>query len=588
MISPEEHTSPTLLQVFAANVARHPDAPAVGDAGTLATYGELDAYADHLARELAACGVQRGDRVGLRLERGVNAVIGMLGVLKTGAAYVPVDPRYPDSQRDVILTAARVKVLVKQIKGRAPPSSMAPFDIVEWGSGSVFRTPPETREETPASEACVLYTSRSHASDEPVVFEHHQMVLLATSDGPCALTGDDRVAQLASISSGTGNFEIWRSLAAGAEIVVLPDIVELMASDVQRMLRRRRVTVMIAPAVAIAHVLHEDRDAFSVLRILCSTGDVLRPTTCRSLLTSGFSGRLINLYGSTGTTAACAAHTVLEVPPDQAVIPIGKALEGCYLQVLAPDFGQIARGDAGELYVGGHAVVRGRHPVELPLRGNPSDPVPGRCLYATGDLVRENENGDIELLGRIEDQVELRGHRIHPGDVERILCQYPEVNDAAVIIGGAAHGGHMVAFLIPTGESISLRGLCDFLQRVAPSHMIPEDFIVLPALPIDLHGKRDCGTLARLLEEKTRQRAEHVAPRNDVERYLVDSWEELLATRHVSVLDDFFLLGGHSLIAYKMYVDVMRDLGVDLPFQRVLENTMLQDLASVIEEARCT
>lgn len=428
----------------------------------------------------------------------------------------------------------------------------------------------------------MLFTSPPRGAGDPMVFEDRQMVRLATSGGWCELTGDDRVAQLASISSVMGNFEIWRALAAGAEVVVLPAIAELVAGDLQRVLKRRRVTVMIAPAVAIAHVLHEDREAFSALRILCSTGDTLRPTTCRSLFGGGFKGRLINLYGATATTAACAAHTVREVRPDQVVIPIGKALEGGHLQVLTPELRPSARGEVGALYVGGDVVARGQHPVEL--RGGEA----GQWFYATGDLARENADGELELLGRIEDQVMIGGRQIHLGEVEQLLCQCAEVSDAAVVLEEKAAGGCLVAFLVSAGESISLRELCGFLKRSAPSHLIPEDFIVLPALPLDLHGKRDRDALTRLLDDRNRQRAMYVAPRNDIEHYLVDSWEELLATRHVSALDDFFSLGGHSLIAYKMYVEATRDFGVELPFQSVLENSVLEDLARLIAEARCT
>lgn len=574
--------------MFAASAARYPDAPAVSDAKTQLTYAELDGRSEQLAKTLADYGVGSEDRVGMYMERGVDVVVAMLGILKAGGAYVPVDTRYPAARRDFMLNQGRIKVLVAQ-PGWGSRLSTTSFNVVEWESEPA---PPSgiravTRGVTPANAACVLYTSGSSGIPKGVVLEHRQLVLLATNAALSAPTPEDKVAQISNISFGPVNLEVWSSLIAGAEIVVLPDITELMAGDLQRELKHRRITVMIAPAIAINQIVQEDRKAFLPLRILYSSGDVIRPATCRSLLAGGFEGQLVNLYGSTETTVACTAYTVREVPPGATTVPIGKTLEGYRLYVLGSDLNRVSCGDVGELYVGGRGVARGYlDQPDLAPRGFLSDPFTDGRMYATGDMVRENEQGDLEFLGRIENKVEIRGHRVEPGEVERTLCQYSEVNEASVFIDGQAGNRRLVAFLVPSGEFVSLRGLCSFLQEVVPDYMVPEDFVVLPALPIDAHGKRDRGALAKLLDERNHQRAEYVAPRNGIERYLVHSWEELLATRHISVLDDFFSLGGHSLLAYRVHTYIKRDLGVELDFQLVFENSVLQDLAKVIEKAR--
>jgi amino acid adenylation domain-containing protein len=578
----------TLAGLFAASAARRPCAPAVRDAETRLTYADLDACSGQLASLLTTLGIEPEDRVGLYMERGVEVVVGILGIVKAGAAYLPVDTRYPNARRDLMLTSGGIKALVTQssLRDRLVGSS---FEVIEWQSGSVPTAPERpTCPAQPENAACVLYTSGSTGAPKAILLEHRNLVAFATNPSLPRLTPEDRVAQVGSISFDATTLEVWWTLAAGAEIVVLSTVADLVATDLQRELRRRRVTAMLVPSAALNFIVREDRETFSSLRILYAGGDVLLPATCHDLLASGFKGHLLNLYGPAECTTACAAYEIMELPHKATTVPIGKSLEGYSLHVLGVDLHPVPPGSPGELYVGGRGVGRGylSRPGLTALRFIP-DPFSGDGgrLYATGDLVRQNDQDDLEFLGRIDEQAKIRGYRTEPGEVQRALCQHGDVREAAVLAVGEAGEKRLVAFLVPTQEQVSLRDLRGFLRETVPDYMIPTEFVVLSAIPTDAHGKRDREALAQLLAARAHQRAEYVAPHNEVERYLSVLWEELLVTERIGMLDDFFSLGGHSLLAVKARTAIEQSLGVKLEFELLFENSILQDLARVVEQA---
>lgn len=579
----------TLADLFAASAARCPGAPAVSDSETRLTYADLDARSSQLARLLMRLGVHPEDRVGLYLDRGVEVVVGILGIVKAGAAYLPVDTRYPDARRDLMLTDGGIKALVTHpnLRDRLPARS---FQVLEWerGSAPTPTEPVRACRAQPANAACVLYTSGSTGMPKGIVLEHRHLVAFATNSGLPVLTSEDRVAQVGSISFDAATLEIWCTLAAGGEIIVLPTVAEMVAIDLHRELRHKRVTAMLVPSAALNYIVREDRETFASLRILYTGGDVVLPATCRDLLASGFEGRLINLYGPAECTTACAAYDISELPPTAATVPIGKALAGYSLHVLGADLYPLPQGSPGELYIGGNGVGRGYlgHPALTARRFIP-DPFSrdGGRLYATGDLVRENRQANLEFLGRIDEQAKIRGYRIEPGEVERGLCQHADVREAAVVATGEAGDKRLVAFLVPTQDHVSLRDLRGFLREKIPDYLIPTEFILLPNIPIEAHGKRDRHALAQLVAAKAQQRAEYVTPDSDIECYLALLWEELLATEQIGIHDDFFSLGGHSLLAVKAQAAIEQTLGVKLDFLLLFENSVLEDLAQVIEQA---
>jgi acyl-coenzyme A synthetase/AMP-(fatty) acid ligase len=336
--------------------------------------------------------------------------------------------------------------------------------------------------------------------------------------------------------------------------------------------------------MAVNQVIREDREAFSSLRILHTGGDVLTPVTGRDIVDSGFGGRFFNLYGPSETTTACTSYAVEAVPLDADNVPIGRALDGTTTYVLDAQLNPVAPGTAGELHVGGAGLARG-------YLGSPRltadrflpDPVAGAGarMYATGDLVRERADGLLEFLGRADDQVKIRGYRVEPGEVERALAHHPDLREVGVLTVGDGEDRRLVAVVVPH-DTVSLRELRGFAENKLPHFMVPSELLVVSEIPSNDHGKRERSALRHLVEAHRKRRSDPVPLGDEVERYVGQLWEDLLAVELIGATDDFFQLGGHSLLAFRVQRAIKRDLGVALEFQDILGNTVLQNLAAVI------
>jgi amino acid adenylation domain-containing protein len=581
----------TLVDLVDRTAGRHPHAPAVRDAGKQLDYTQLNAAAGALAGALAEIGVGPEDRVGVYLPRGADVVVTVLGVLRAGAAYVPVDDKYPDARRDHLLGSARLRVVVTA-PGWAGRVAHLGLPVLEW-DGRV----PETGTVLPAAAvggahaACVLFTSGSTGEPKGVVLEHRQMAGFALDPALPGLVPGDRTAQASGISFDTFTFEVWRTLAGGAEIVVVPSIPELISSDLRKELRRRRITAMLAPAIALNHVTRYDREAFSSLSLLCSGGDVLLPQTCSELRAGGFTGRLFNLYGPTETTVACSGQPIGPEPDYAEQVPIGHEFAGARLSILDERLREAGPGEPGELYVGGSGVGRGYlgRPGQTAARFVPDPHAgPGARMYATGDRVSRRQDGALEYLGRVDAQVKIRGVRVEPREVERVLCRHPDLREAAVVAEGGAGDRRLVAAVVPAGERVILRQVREFLAAEVPEQLVPAEFVVLEAMPLDAHGKRDLTALGELIRDRAGRRAPYVPAGTDVERFLAGLWEDLLAVEGIGRDDDFFTLGGHSLLAVRVRMALQRKLNVTVSPESLFANSVLADQALMVDEARAS
>lgn len=579
---------PGPLPVFAETLRRHADRPAVTDPERSLTYRELDRRSDRIAAGLRRRGIGREDRVAVHLPRGVDVFASVLAILKAGASYVPVDTRYPAARRDlmiqvsgarlVITSAALLSGLDRSGVATATPDALADDDVA-----------PVDRIDPPGCQAaCVLFTSGSSGTPKAVVLEHRNLRYFATNAALPRLSPRDRVAHVSSLSFDAFHFEIWCSLAAGAEIAVLPTMPDLVAADLQRELRRQRVTAMLAPTMAVNHILREDREAFSGLRILHTGGDVVLPATCRALLASSFQGSFHNLYGPTEGTTACTAYHVTAVGAQDSTVPIGTPLAGAHVHLLDERRQPVPDGNTGEVFIGGQGVARGYlgQPALTASRFLP-DPCSsgGAPMYATGDLARRRPDGTLEFLGRVDDQVKVRGYRVEPREVERILGRFPGVHDVAVVVGGQGDGRHLIA-LVVADDAVLLRELRGYAADVMPDHMVPRAFATIAKIPADDHGKRDARHLLEIAQQELRRRSAAVSPQDDVERYLAGVWEELLGAEEIGALDDFFALGGNSLLAFRLRRRISDELGTTVTVHEVLTVTVLGELADLLRQRR--
>nr|AKA59440.1 non-ribosomal peptide synthetase [uncultured bacterium AR_412] len=571
------------MEVFAETAVRFADRTAVDDGTHRFSYAELDTRAEAVAQQLRARGVGRGDHVACHLNRGAGVFIAILGILKAGAAYVPVDVRYPDARRDLLITASRPAVLITDEQRRASVESLG-VPVIELDCRV---TAPASRSSVrPQDAAAVLFTSGSTGRPKAVVLEHGNLVNFATNPALPALRPTDRVGQVSSISFDAFHFETWCAFAAGAGIVVLPAVPDLINGDIRRELKRRQVTAMLVPTMAVNHVLREDVEAFSGLRILHTGGDVISPAACRELFTGDFTGEFVNLYGPTEATTACTAHRITEDDLDADTIPIGLPLSGVSIHVLDSRLRETGPGEAGEVYIGGAGAARGYlDQPGLTAAKFVANPYGAGRMYATGDLARRRCDDVLEYLGRADDQVKLRGYRVEPGEVERILTRHPEVRDAAVLVAGQGQDRHLVAVVV-CYDRVSPRQLRDYAIERMPDYMVPSSFVLVPGIPANDHGKRDMVRLAELADEQLRRQDNRVAPDGEIERYLAELWEDLLAVERIGATDDFFSLGGNSLLAFRVQRRISRELGVPLQPQDVLANSELRGLATLIRDRK--
>jgi amino acid adenylation domain-containing protein len=582
-------TASTLTELFDHAAATHPDRLAISDDEAQLTYAELAERVEAVAAELVRHRVRAEQRIGLHLERGIGAVVAVLAVLRAGAAYVPVDVSYPRARREQMLEEGDL-ALVLADRGRAQRIA-APAEVVELEWRAVPAADgPLPAAPRPADAACVLFTSGTTGLPKGVVLEHRQMVAFATDPAIPAVGPGDRMAQSSSLSFDTFTFELWRSVAGGAQLVVLPSFAELIGADLQRQLRRARITAMLAPAIALNHLGRHDREALASLRLLCSGGDVLLADTCHELRDGGFAGELLNLYGPTEATVACTANPITELPPAGGRVSIGTALAAARLYVLDDALAPVPVGGTGELYVGGSGVGRGYlHRPGATAQKFVADQfaADGSRMYATGDRVRIGPGGVLEYLGRADTQLKISGHRVEPVEVERVLQEHPQVHEIAVTGVGDAGEQRLVAFVIPAAAGGAAPAeLRAYLRERLPAPYVPAEFFVLETMPLDAHDKRDWAYLRGLAADRTRRRRRYEAPRTPTESYLVALLEDLLRVEAVSVHDDFFSLGGHSLLAARGRMRIQRELEISLAPQAVFENSVVADLAGVIDESR--
>jgi len=573
----------TLVELLDRTVARHGGEPAVSDdTGTTLTWRELVGAADGLAATLQAAGVGREDRVAIYRRRGVDLIVSVLGVVRAGAVYVTVDDRYPDARCDDMLVRSGALIVVTDAdQPRLLPTPALSHHVADRPSPLGLTAAPATV--APTDAVSVLFTSGSTGAPKGVVLEHRNLVSWACRSAP-TLRASDRVAQVANVSFDAFHYELWCAVAAGARIVVMPSLPDLVHSDIRRELRRRGITSMLAPTMAVNHVVQADPNAFADLRVMCTGGDVVAISACRDILAGEFQGTMWNLYGPTEATTACTGFDVSGMQADATTVPIGHALDGARVYLLDAGGNPVPEGKVGELHVGGAGVARGylHDPVQTARRFTP-DPfaADGSTMYATGDLGRLRASV-IEYVGRADHQVKIRGYRVEPGEVEHQLAGHPGVHDVAVLAVGDGTNRRLVAVVVPV-EELAPQDLRSFAEARMPDYLVPAEILVVAEIPATIHGKRDRKALQALVSAAAGRRDTWRQPVTPTERWLATVWESLLGVEHLGIDDDFFRLGGHSMLAFRVRRRILADLNLRIDLQDVLANSVLGDLAAFVD-----
>ncbi|HVG11011.1 MAG TPA: amino acid adenylation domain-containing protein, partial [Thermoanaerobaculia bacterium] len=579
-------------ELFEEQAERSPDRVALLFGNESVTYGDLNVRANRLAYHLHDLGVGPEVRVGLCLERSPDLVTAILGILKAGGVYVPLDPSYPQERLELMLEDTDVAILLteRQLLPSLPSLAARRVVLIDAERDAIDRRPatrPLFRGLGSDALAYVMYTSGSTGRPKGVAVPHRAIVRLVRNTDYACFADDEVYLQLAPISFDASTLEIWGALANGAPLAVFPPGTPSL-EEVGREIERLGVTSVWLTAGFFHLMVDGQLASLRGLRQLLAGGDVLSLPHVRRVLAELPGCRMINGYGPTENTTFTCCHTVTEESLGSSV-PLGRPIANTVVYVLDSALQLVPPGLAGELYAGGDGLARGYlNRPELTAERFVPDPWsgrPGGRLYRTGDLVRRRPSGLLEFIGRTDSQVKLRGFRVEPAEIEAVLSGHPAVAAVCVLVLEQAGDKRLVAFAAvedgPARPSSS--GLRAFLQERLPDYMVPSAFVLVDELPLNANGKVDRGALSALAGTETRVETSRAA-RTPVEEILAGLWAELLALDRVGVDDDFFELGGHSLLATRLVSRLREAFRIEIPLRLLFESPTVAALAEAIED----
>ncbi|MFE2323274.1 amino acid adenylation domain-containing protein [Streptomyces sp. NPDC059385] len=589
-IGSAEPTADRPLPVLVGEQAsRTPEAVAVDDGERSLTYAGLWEVSGRLARELARLGVGAEAAVAVCAERSVLLPAALLGVLRSGGMYVPVDPGYPADRIGYMLadSGARVMVVSGLSDAAQAPDGVAVVDLDVLAAGGGARADLAPVRLEPEQSAYALYTSGSTGRPKGVTVPHRALANF-TRDmvRRLELTAGDTVAAVTTASFDIAVLELLVPLVCGATVRVVDRETARDGILLAKELDAAPVTVVQATP-ATWHQLMESGWQAPHVRALCG-GEALPSALAERMRTA--LGTVWNVYGPTETTVWSTAHR-LSGPVGERPVPIGAALANTRLHVLDATLRPVPVGVFGELYIGGDGVARGYHgrPGLTADRFVPDPYAAGGRLYRTGDLVRRLADGTLEYRGRADGQVKVRGHRMELGEIESALARHPRVLAAAVAVHGTGVDAVLAGYVTWRDEEGDVRELGDFLRQDLPEYMVPAVLTALDRLPLTPNGKLDRKALPAPSADAVRgDGAGRIAPRDTTELRMARLWEQTLGTAPIGVRDDFFALGGHSLKAFALMAAVRREFGVELPLNLVFRRRTVELLCEALPEAGAT
>jgi amino acid adenylation domain-containing protein len=582
-----------LHQLFELQAARTPDSVAVIFEEQRMTYGGLNEQANQLAHHLQRLGVGPEVLVGICVERSLEMIVGLLGILKAGAAYVPLDPTYPKERLTFMLDDSHVPVLLTQqrLLNILPEhqASVICLDTAGETPGEESADNPRSYV-TPANLAYVIYTSGSTGTPKGVMIPHEAIAnRLLWMQTAFPLTCEDVVLQKTPFSFDASVWEFFAPLLAGARLLVArPGGHQDTAYLVQTIAEQRVTILQLVPSMYRVLLETKGIEACngSLRRVFCG-GEAL-PIALQERSFALLDAELHNLYGPT-ETAIDGAFWKCRPGSRGITVPIGRPIGNTQIYLLSEDMRPVPMGVAGELYIGGGGVARGYlRRADLTAERFVPDPFSaktGARFYKTGDLARYHPVGAIEFLGRLDDQVKLRGFRIELGEIEAVLRQHPALREAAVLAREEAPDDtRLVAYIVAEpGSAPTINELRDFLHEKLPDYMVPTSFVVLEALPLMPNGKVNRRGLSTSVKAESKLDKIIALPRDNLEGQLVRIWKEVLGTtEHLGVTDNFFDLGGHSLLAVRLMAQIHKWFGQELPLSLLFEGATIEHLADVL------
>jgi amino acid adenylation domain-containing protein len=580
-------------ELFAAQARRTPDRIALVQGAKQLTYGELNERANRLARYLLRNGVEAESRVCICLEPGFEMVVAVLAVLKAGAAYVPLDPAYPDSRLAFMLDDCGARVLLTEnrlLNGRLPHDSVRTI-CLDAQQEEIMREAPDDPDVKICGDNLIyaIYTSGSTGRPKGAGVMHRGFVNLVNwFVSEFELTERERVLIISSFSFDLTQKNIFAPLAIGAQLH-FPTSTLYDPAEIVKTISEAEITLVTCTPSAFYPLVETDRSKLSTLKHVFLGGEPINVSRLREWAAHG-NAEIVNTYGPTETTDVCSAFRLNDFERTIAP-PIGKPNDNAELLILDDHLNLVPQGAAGELCVGGAGVGRGylNNPPATAERfvPHPYSSTPGARLYRSGDLVRHLPGGNIDFLGRLDHQVKVAGYRIELGEVEAAMVQHQAVRECVVVVRADAHGdARLVAYIVPDEGAVlpDTPAWRRYLADSLPSHMIPSLFVELDKLPLTPGGKVDRRSLPApdTMGKGAGAGPDYVAPRTAVEEVLAGIWREVLAVERVGVRDNFLDLGGHSMLAMRCVSAIRQVFRIELPLRVLFESANLAELAQAL------
>jgi amino acid adenylation domain-containing protein len=577
----------TVAAIFEEIAAAHADAVAVNFADSRLTYAELNARANLLAHRLRQLGVGPESIVGCCMKRSIELIVSLVAVLKAGGAYVPLDPAYPKERFDLLVRNTGTRLILTQSSLESSLPILRDVQVLcvddtvrDAASDSAAGNPLCVG--GPTNLAYVMHTSGSTGNPKGVLVENRAIVRLVRNTNYCAFGPQEVFLFFAPISFDASTFEIWGALLNGGRLVVMPPDASSLDALAQA-IREYEVTTLWLTAGLFHLMVEQQLDGLRPLRQLLAGGDVLSPSHVQTFLESVPDTALINGYGPTENTTFTCCYTLPRRKQAPDSVPIGRPISNTQTYVLDAEMNPLPVGEAGELYAAGDGVARGYlndpEATSAKFVRDPFASDSNRRMYRTGDLARWRDDGVLEFLGRIDDQVKILGYRIEPGEIETILRACEGVKQICVVSRTESNGSkRLIAYYVASLSGLAPERLREVATQKLPQHMIPALFIPLDSFPLSANGKTDRAALAqREIQVKTTQLE---LPQSGIEQTVTELWKQILNAPQVGLDDNFFDLGGDSLLLVAVHSNLQKMLHAEIPVTDLFEYTTVRKLAA--------
>ena len=586
----------TLASLWARQVASCAEAPAVESDSERLTYEELDQVSQRVALRLHAAGVGTESPVAILLERSVDFIVAMLAIVRAGGTYVPLDPTSPPARITTIVNAVHARLVVSrgELGSRCQGCAAEVVDINTLRSADDISLANGWSGENvnPKNAAYIMHTSGSTGTPKGIVIPHRAVVRLVRDTNYIEVLRTDRLAHVSNCAFDASTFEIWGALLNGACVVILRHELILSTESFAAELRDRHISVLFVTTALFNRLAADASDAFSHLRVLLFGGEAVSSNAVRAVLQAGPPSSFCHVYGPTESATFATWHPIAAVGTTGSV-PIGKPISNTKAYVLDAELRSVPAGAVGELYLGGEGLARAYH--NLPAATaehfipDPYSSHPGARMYKTGDQVRWCTDGAFEFVGRLDQQVKIRGHRVELAELERCLTSSPHVRQAVATLRVDSTGERsIVAYFVPIEPATAdleqlLRAR---IRESLPEYMYPADLVRLASLPLNGNGKIDHPALPDPRELQSKQAISFVEPRDELERKVSYLWTHVLGRERIGVHESFFEIGGHSLRATQLVSRIRRELGVELPLRSIFEHPTIAQLTERIRATR--